>query len=448
MPAAETSPATPSPVSAEQLAAWVADARERTLELVADLRDDQLWGPRLWPTINPLIWEVAHAAWFHEKRVLQWMCQQPPIRADADSLWDSIAIPHHIRWDLPHPSRAETLAYLHEVRDRELEQIRRRGREGTLDGQFLFYALYAVFHEDMHTEALTYTRQTLAYPAPHLSLPVAEPAGAGPFPGDVQVPSGRFLLGAPPDEPFSFDNERPPQWLEVQPFKIARAPVTQAEFAAFVDDGGYRRRDLWSDDGWRWREEAGAEHPVYWRRRPDGGWERRNFDRWVALEPHRPVLHVNWYEAEAYCRWAGRRLPTELEWEVAAAGEPAAGGGLAVRKRRYPWGNEPPSPERANLDWRAMGCADVGAFAAGDSAFGCRQMIGNVWEWTSSTLLPFPGFVADEAYDHYSEPWFGTRKVLRGGCWATRSRLIRNAYRNFYTPDRRDVWAGFRTCAL
>jgi iron(II)-dependent oxidoreductase len=133
---------------------------------------------------------------------------------------------------------------------------------------------------------------------------------------------------------------------------------------------------------------------------------------------------------------------------VAAAGEPAAGGGLAVRKRRYPWGNEPPSPERANLDWRAMGCADVGAFAAGDSAFGCRQMIGNVWEWTSSTLLPFPGFVADEAYDHYSEPWFGTRKVLRGGCWATRSRLIRNAYRNFYTPDRRDVWAGFRTCAL
>jgi iron(II)-dependent oxidoreductase len=230
-----------------------------------------------------------------------------------------------------------------------------------------------------------------------------------------------------------FDNEKWAHEVEVKPFAIARAATTQAEFAAFVDDGGYSQRDLWSADGWRWRSAAGAEHPVYWRRGA-GGWQRRDFDRWVDLEPHRPVIHVCWHEAQAFCRWAGRRLPTEPEWEAAAG------------PRRFPWGDAPPTPERANLDWRAMGCLDVGALPGGDSAFGCRQMIGNVWEWTSSEFLPYPGFVAD-AYRDYSQPWFRTHNVLRGGAWTTRSRLIRNTWRNFYPPDRRDVLAGFRTCA-
>jgi iron(II)-dependent oxidoreductase len=232
----------------------------------------------------------------------------------------------------------------------------------------------------------------------------------------------------------------------VAPFAVARAPVTQSEFAAFVEAGGYRTRTAWSEEGWRWREAARAEHPVYWRRGSGAGWSRRQFDRWVPLEPHRPVLHVNWYEADAYCRWAGRRLPSEAEWEVAAACEPAPGGSvLASRKRRFPWGDDPPTPARAQLDGRSMGCADVGAFPAGDSAFGCRQMIGNVWEWTASDFLPYPGFEPDP-YQDYSQPWFGDHKVLRGGCWVTRARMLRNTWRNFYKPDRRDVWAGFRTC--
>jgi iron(II)-dependent oxidoreductase len=180
---------------------------------------------------------------------------------------------------------------------------------------------------------------------------------------------------------------------------------------------------------------------VYWRR-ADGGWQRRDFGRWVPLEPHRPVLHVSWHEAEAWCAWAGRRLPTEAEWEMAAA----APGPRREGKRRYPWGEDPPSPSRANLDGLAGGCLDVAALPEGDSAWGCRQMIGNVWEWTASDFRPYPGFVPD-AYKEYSEPWFGTHKVLRGGCWTTRARLMRNTWRNFYTPDRRDVWAGFRSCA-
>jgi gamma-glutamyl hercynylcysteine S-oxide synthase len=429
-------------VSAAELARWVWDARERTSELVADLSDAQLLGPRL-AIVNPLLWEIGHVAWFQEKWVLRTACGEKPIREDADALYDSIAIPHDVRWDLPLPSRDATMSYIRAVRDRIVDRLER----GEPDGNVAYLALYTVFHEDMHTEAFTYTRQTLAYPAPRLSGVQASGREAGPAAGDVEIPGGTFSLGATPDEPFVFDNEKWAHPVVIMPFAIARAPVTQAEFAAFVDDGGYRRRDFWDAPGWEWRDGAGADHPVYWRK--DGGtWLRRDFNEWVPLEPHRPVLHVNWYEAEAYCRWAGRRLPVEAEWEVAAStGPDPSGHGLADRKRRFPWGDSPPTAARANLDWAAMGCVDVGALSDGDSAFGCRQMVGNVWEWTSTPFLPYPGFEPDP-YEEYSQPWFGTRKVLRGGCWATRARLLRNTWRNFYTPDRRDVWAGFRTCRI
>jgi iron(II)-dependent oxidoreductase len=420
------------------LADWVRDARQRTCQLIADLTSGQLLGPRL-PHVNPLLWEVGHVAWFQEKWVLRHAAGHKPIRADGDALYDSAAVPHDTRWDLPLPGPEETLRYLGDVRDRVLEWLRRNEAERPT----VYFTLLSVFHEDMHAEAFAYTRQTLGYPPPQLGLGRPHPGeGAGPLPGDVEVPGGTFQLGATPDEPFVFDNEKWAHPVEVRPFAIARAPVTQAEFATFVEDGGYGREQFWSPEAWHWRESAGAGHPVYWRRVSGGRWLRRDFDRWVALEPHRPVLHVNWYEADAYCRWAGRRLPGEAEWEAAAAVEPDARG----PKRRFPWGEAPPTPARANLDGSALGCRDVADLAGGDSAVGCRQMIGNVWEWTASDFLPYPGFVADP-YKEYSAPWFGTHKVLRGGCWATRGRLLRNTWRNFYRPDRRDVWAGFRTCA-
>ena len=425
----------------QELAEWVRDARERTFQIVADLSDEQLMGPRL-AIVNPLLWEIGHVAWFQEKWVLRHACGEPPIREDGDALWDSIAIPHDVRWDLPLLSRDATLDYMRRVRDRVVERL----LDGDPSDEVLYFARYTVFHEDMHTEAFTYTRQTLEYPAP--ALPETEPAprgGAGDLPGDAEIPGGTFLLGASRDADFAFDNEKWAHPVEVRPFAMARAPVTQQEFLAFVEEGGYARREWWSEEGWAWRESEEAQHPAYWRCEPGGAWLRRHFDRWVSLEPHLPVLHVNWHEANAYCRWAGRRLPTEPEWELAAAGEPR-GGGAPARKRTFPWGESPPTPSRAHLDARALGCVDVGACPDGDSAFGLRQMIGNVWEWTSTPFEPYRGFEID-AYKEYSEPWFHTRKVLRGGCWATRSRMIRNTYRNFYTPDRRDVFAGFRTCA-
>ena len=434
-------------VSVPELSRWVRDARERTFEIVSDLSEDQLLGPKL-DIVNPLLWEIGHLAWFQEKWALRHALGREPIRDDADDLWDSIAIAHDTRWDLPLPSRAETLRYMERVRDEVLEAL-----ENDPSEEVLYHALYSTCHEDMHTEAFTYTRQTHGWAAPPIrktaSHDADRPAPAGPLPGDVEVPGGTWELGAPRDAPFCFDNEKWAHEVELEPFAIARAPVTQAEYAAFVDDGGYERRELWTDEGWSWREEAGAVEPLYWRREGSGRWARRHFDDRVALEPDLPMIHVNGHEARAYCEWAGRRLPTEAEWEAAAAGSESGDRlvGTARSKRTYPWGEERPTPAHAVLDWRAMGRVDVGALPDGESAFGCRHMIGNVWEWTADRFEPYPGFEPDP-YEEYSEPWFGDRWVLRGGCWATRSRLIRNGYRNYYTPDRRDVWAGFRTCAV
>jgi len=290
----------------------------------------------------------------------------------------------------------------------------------------------------MHGEALTYTRQTLGYPQPRIATRDAAPTQAGPHPGDVEVPGGVFTLGAREGgRTFAFDNEKWAHPVRVEAFRIARAPVTNAEFAAFVDDDGYTRDELWSRDGRTWRDASGARSPAYWQR-AGSEWTVRRYDGVVPLAPHHPTLHVSWHEAEAYCRWAQRRLPSEAEWELAAT---------SFDGRLFPWGDARPSATTANLDASAAWTVDVAAHPEGDSPFGCRQMIGNVWEWTSTRFAPYPGFVVDP-YAEYSAPWFATpHMVLRGGGWATRARLLRSTWRNFYPPDRRDVFAGFRTCA-
>jgi gamma-glutamyl hercynylcysteine S-oxide synthase len=424
----------PSP---EALREWVSDARRRTLALASALGPGQLLGP-MSPIVNPPLWELGHVAWFQERWVLRHAVGRSPMRGDGDALYDSSAVPHDSRWTLPLPSLDETLGYLRRVGDEVLERL-----EGPRPPD-PYFVLLAVFHEDMHAEAMAFTRQTLGYCRPVLGQPRAPGASAGgALGGDVEVPGGPFALGSRPDDPFVFDNEKWAHVVELAPFSIARAPVTQREFLEFVDDGGYRRPELWTGEGWRWRADARAEHPVHWRR-DAGGWLRRDFDAWVPLEPHRPVVNVSWHEATAWCRWAHRRLPTEAEWERAASF--AGPGDPPGAKRRHPWGDAPPDPTRANLDFRRLEALDVADLPAGDGALGARQLVGNVWEWTASDFLPYPGFSPD-AYEQYSLPWFGTHKVLRGGSFATTARLVHSAFRNFYTPDRRDPWAGFRSCA-
>jgi len=434
-------------VSNQNLIDTLVDARLRSLELFNSLDDEQIIGPRL-NIVNPLLWEVAHVAWFYEQFILRMLYGERPLLNNGDDLYDSIAIIHSIRWDLPLLDRKRCLQYMQDVEDKLCGRLP-GGPDDMASEQDSFIYQFAAFHEDMHTEAYTYTRQTLGYPTPDLALANSfDPAllKGGPYPGDVDIPGGTFYLGSDRTSPFMFDNEKWSHELTVYPFSIAKAPVTNIEFAEFVADDGYKRRDLWRDVGWGWKVESEAEHPVYWVSDGKDNWKLRHFDQIIDLPPHRPVTHVNWYEAHAYCKWAGRRLPTELEWEVAAAGQPNGSGRIAREKRRYPWGDEPETGSRANLDGRALGTADVGSFSQGDSAWGCRQMLGNVWEWTGSQFDPYPGFKAD-AYQEYSEPVFGTRKVLRGGAWATRGRTVTNMYRNYFTHERRDVFGGFRTCA-
>ena len=443
-----------------QLIESLKETRARTLELIADLSESQLLGPAL-QIVNPLCWEIGHLAWFQEFWVLRHLGSQPPILKHGDELYDSARVAHDTRWDLPLLVRDETLAYMRQVLEQVIEQTScgshvLRDADGYDQDYFLNLVL---LHEQMHDEAITYTRQTLSYAPPAMGIAAKPADNVGEqnptviqtddyLTGDAEIPGGKFILGSNREQGFVFDNEQWAHEVEIAPFAISKTAVTNAEFKAFVEDNGYTRSELWTAEGWQWRASVRAENPVYWRREGNGRWLRRNFDEWVALDERLPIIHLNWYEANAYCHWSGRRLPTEAEWELAASSEPTAERrGITTHKRRYPWGNDSPTPERANLDWRAMGCIPVDALPSGDSAFGCRQMIGNVWEWTASDFKPYPGFVAGP-YKEYSEPWFGDHKVLRGGCWVTRSRLIHNTYRNFYTPDRRDVWVGFRTCAL
>ena len=424
---------------ADHLVAALLDARRVELELLDGLTDVQLLGARQ-HFVEPPIWEMGHVGWFQEYWLLRHLDGAEPLLPGSDGVYDSFNVSYTRRWDHDFPSRCATEEYIGEILRRSVGRLESR-EVSTADAYF--YTL-AAQHEDMHAENLMLIRKTLGYPRPCLSLldpaaalPAVEPAYA---PRDVSVPGGVLMLGAEPGEAFVFDNEKWAHPVEVAPFRIAATPVTNAEYGAFVDDGGYRRRELWSRRGWDWRRREGAEHPLFWIHGGDGWYECR-FGVPTRLEPWHPVVHVNWYEAEAWCRWAGRRLPTEAEWEMAATLEPGTG-----RKRRFPWGDDAPTPARANLDYRAGGTIDVRALGAGDSPVGCRQMIGNVWEWVQDTFEAYPGFECDP-YREYSQPYFGLKKVLKGGCWATRSRLIRSTWRNFYMRQRRNVFAGFRTVA-
>ncbi len=420
------------------LTAELQSARARTRAVADDLAGVREFGPLL-AIVNPPRWELGHVGWFQEYWCLRRAEpgryateRHESILPNADALYNSATVPHDTRWSLPLPEFAATLRY----RDAVLERVLERLATGC-DEDDAYLARLAARHEDMHAEAFHYTRQTLGYEAPALSSHAH--ATDGPAEGDAALPGGAFALGATCTEEFPFDNEKWSHPVVLRPFRMARVAVTNAAFAAFVEADGYRRNEYWTGEGTRWLEQAGRTAPVYWKKL-DGAWHVRRFDRWIALPAEEPVAHVNWHEANAYCRFARRRLPSEAEWEFAALWNPVIG-----RKQRHPWGDEAWTAERANLDNASL--ASVHAYPRGDSPCGVRQMIGNLWEWTATPFLPYPGFLRDP-YKEYSEPWFGTHKVLRGGAFSTSPRIAHGTYRNFFTPDRADVFAGFRTCAL
>ena len=430
--------------SPQDLIYQLTDARARTCALVDRLSEEQLVGPRL-PTTNPLRWEIGHIAYFYEYWILRHHYKHDPILPDVDKIFDSIHIAHDDRWDLNLPSVNDTVDYMQEVKDQVIAYL----SNGKDDEARDYLTQYAIFHEDMHCEAFTYTRQTLGYPGPNLPIHRLSSHSQDECEGDAFIPEGEFVLGAAHDDGFVFDNEKWAHKNHVLPFKISKTAVTNKEFAEFVEDGGYKQSKYWSEEGWKWVNVMKIDHPAYWRKSGSSDfWEVRWFDQWQKLEANKAIINVSWYEANAFCNWAGRRLPTELEWEVAASAEPTADGlSLSGEKRKFPWGSATPTSEYANLNGETLGPISINDKAPGDSAFGCRQMMGNVWEWTSTIFQPYPEFVPD-MYEDYSQPLFGSTYVVRGGSWVTRARLIRNTWRNYYGPNRNDVFTGFRTCAI
>ena len=408
--------------------------RRRTLALTDCVSDPEL-GAQHSPLMSPLVWDLAHVGNLEEIYLVRGIGARPGIRPDLDGLYDAFEHPRAERVDLPllHPDEARQ--YIAEVRDQALEVLDAAELDGypRITGTFAF----VVQHEAQHAETMTATHQLRQGP-PVLSAPAPAPAGPADLPAEVHVPGGPFTMGTSTD-PWALDNERPANTVDVRAFRIDTAPVTNAAYQAFIADGGYDDPRWWTAQGWRHRQREGLDAPLFWYR-DRGSWRRRRFGRFEPVPGDEPVVHVCWYEADAYARWAGRRLPTEAEWEKAARHDPATG-----RSLRNPWGAAEVDADRANVGQRHLQPSPVGSLPAGAAPSGAHQMLGDVWEWTASDFTAYPGFrpLPDETY---SEVFFGSQyKVLRGGSFATDPLSCRATFRNWDLPVRRQIFAGFRT---
>ena len=381
--------------------------------------------------MSPLVWDLAHIGQQEDLWLLRGgdASAQGLLSAQVEKLYDAFEHPRPARVSLPLLTPAEARRFIADVRGRVLDGLERA------DEETLFPYVMVEQHEQQHVETMLATHQLREGPA---ILGAGAPLPPGrPVPSDsVLVPAGPFTLGVDGDrEPWSLDNERPAHTVDLPAFRIGRVPVTNAQWQQFVVAGGYDEERWWSPRGWTHRVQAGLERPLFWE--ADGS--RRRFGIVEEIPPDEPVQHVCFFEAEAYAAWAGARLPTEQEWEKACAWDPATG-----RRRRWPWGDSDWTPAVANLGGEALRPAPVGAYAAGASAYGVEQTIGDVWEWTSSGFEPWPGF-APMLYADYSEPFFGGDfRVLRGGSWAVGGASIRPSFRNWDLPIRRQIFSGLR----
>ena len=422
-------------VDRAEIVAQLEDARARTRWLLERVDDERLHTQhnRL---MSPLVWDAGHIGVYEELWLVMNVAGSAAINEPRMRFYDAFENPRAIRGELPLMRRHEVEDYRDAVRRRLygiLDEIDLGGDDPLVADGFVYDMV--IEHESQHNETMLQALQLM--PGGYEADVQSVPPGRRVTLDTVTVPAGSYPIGSDVHEPY--DNEHPRHNVELREFAIDRFPITCAQYLAFMEAGGYKRRELWTTEGWGWRQTEGATSPAYWHREGTR-WYRDSFGRRLPVEADHPVMHVCWYEADAYCRWSARRLPTEFEWEVAASWDPDVGAA-----RRYPWGSVPWRSELANLDQRAFGTAPVGAYPAGASALGCEQMLGDVYEWTSSDFMGYPGF-RSFPYPQYSEVFFRSAyKVLRGASWATRPSVARTTFRNWDYPIRRQIFSGFRT---
>lgn len=416
----------------------LASTRQQTARLLAPLAPADVEQQHV-DFMGPLVWDLGHVAHFEA----QWLVHHlegTTSDPELDRLYDSFESPRPVRGELALPSWAQATAYAADVRDEAMGVLHRLDADHPLARDGFVYRMIAQ-HENQHQETMLQALDLRRSLAGH---PPLEPPATAPTTPSVRdseaivIPAGPARMGTH-ELGDTYDNERPATDVTVDGFALDRFPVTCRRFAAFVADGGYRRPELWSPRGWTWLAETGHELPQGWHPDGDGGFLVRRLGRLAPLDPREPVQHISWFEADAFARWAGGRLPTEVEWEKAAAWDPAAG-----RARRFPWGDGAPTPRRANVGLSRSAPAPVGSLPAGTSAYGVEQLAGDVYEWTASPFTAYPGFAAFP-YREYSEVFFGGDfRVLRGASWANAPSLARATYRNWDHPYRRQVFAGAR----
>ncbi|MEV5481172.1 MULTISPECIES: ergothioneine biosynthesis protein EgtB [Streptomyces] len=420
----------------ERAASALLAARDRTRLLTTCVEHPDLVAQHS-PLMSPLVWDLAHIGNQEEQWLLRTVGGRDALRPDIDSVYDAFEHPRATRPSLPLLAPDEAHGYVAEVRGRVLDILERTPLHGgpLLDSGFAFGMIAQ--HEQQHDETMLITHQ-LRRGTAVLTAPEPPPVTDDIMPAEVLVPGGPFTMGTS-TEPWALDNERPAHRRLVPAFLIDTTPVSNGAYQRFIEAGGYENPRWWTPEGWAQVQEHALHAPLFWKR--DGGqWLRRRFGVTEPVPPDEPVLHVSWYEADAYARWAGRRLPSEVEWEKAARYDPATG-----RAMRYPWGDEDPTPAHANLGQRHLRPAPIGSYPDGQSPLGVRQLIGDVWEWTASDFLPYPGFAAFP-YREYSEVFFGDEyKVLRGGSFAVDPVACRGTFRNWDLPIRRQIFSGFRT---
>ncbi len=438
---------------AEQIARMLDETRAATIELFDTARESDLHeSPGF--GFRPVIWHLAHIGVFEAYWLLQKVAGEASPDQRYENIFDPIATPREESKNLP--SRREMETYLERVRAgsrRVLENFQFDAPDPLLRDGYIFHLVLE--HERQHQETLAYLLQLLdPLKKTRPAVAVQQAAGAhvtsfqtsnapdsnAPSPPHdmIAVPAGDFVLGATWNA-FAYDNEMPSQTIFIPAYKIARVPTTNEEYARFVAERGYERREFWSAEGWTWREREDWTCPLYWCQAEDEGWSVRGMFESGTLAPDHPVTGVSWYEAEAYARFMSKRLPTESQWEKAASWDFAR-----KVKRRFAWGDEEPTAAHCNFNSLYWGTTPVGAFPAGASDAGCLDMTGNVWEWTNDEFAGFPGF-KPFPYPEYSEEWFdGDHRILKGGSWATRSSILRTSFRNFFRRHLRIAFAGIR----